>query len=157
MSVPRSDTDTRSASFWSFNHRLLSFSLFLPCSLMISPFILSVAKCSGAFHYSPPYGFCFFWLSDIMPRFCLLQVMRREQPLRPLQVWTICTLFTHLIFNLRCVLCAYSACFYSFFYDEAVAVRKWSAGNTWHQHATSLPVVLTLRFSVKTREAANDG
>lgn len=56
MSVPCSDTETHSASFWSFNHCLLSFTLFSPpCSLVISPFILSVAKCSVVFHYAQLY------------------------------------------------------------------------------------------------------
>lgn len=43
---------------------------------MVSPFILSVAKCSVVFHYSAPYFAGF--ISDIMPPLCLLAVAQGE-------------------------------------------------------------------------------
>lgn len=95
MSVPRSDTETRSASFWSFNHCLLSFAPFLPRSLMISPFILSVAKCNVVFHYSapPPLGL----VSDIT----VLRSRRPGAAFRCRAMCTVFTLFTRLIAGWR--------------------------------------------------------
>lgn len=144
MSVPRSDTETRSASFWSFNHCLLSFTLFLPCLLMSSPFILSVAKCNVVFHYSPPHFAGF--ISDIMPPLCLLAVTQgeRDGPFR----CTHHTLFTRLIHNLHCVV----LCFPAWFHSEG---QNGMMGNAWHK--CTPPVVLMLQFCVKARETANDG
>lgn len=76
MSVPCSDTETRSASFWSFNHCLLSFTLSSLACWWFHLFILSVAKCNVVFHYSPLYFAGF--ISDIMLPLCLLTVTRGE-------------------------------------------------------------------------------
>lgn len=85
----------------AFDHLIIACFLSLfTCLLMISPFILSVAKCNAVFHYSPV---CFAGLgSDIMP--LLLHAGTNTRGMgSPFQVHAHPTLFTCLICHLRCV------------------------------------------------------
>lgn len=110
MSVPCSDTETRSASFWSFNHCLLSFTLSsLACWLFhLLFFLLQNAVLCFIIHCRISQGsLVTSWL-----HFACSQ-SHKENGMVPSGGDTICTLFIRLIHNLYCVLCVFGMLFFA--------------------------------------------
>lgn len=101
---------------------------------MISPFILSVAKCSVVFHYSLPY-FAGFISDIISPPPRLLSQQHEENGMVPSGADTICTLFTRLIPDLHCFVCV--LCVFFFFLFVCLRCDDWvlSGFEGWvHMH-----------------------
>lgn len=146
MSVPRSDTETRSASFWSFNHCLLSFT---PSSLAcwwfhLLFFLLQNAMLCFIIHRRILQGF----ISDIMPPLPPARSNTRRNGDGPLQVQ-----IPYIVYSLDSQFTLCCLCF--FFHGERVL--SGSVGRVTRGTNASLPAALMLLFCVETRETANDG
>lgn len=98
---------------------------------MISPFILSAAKCNVVFHYSPPYlaGF----VSDIMPPLCLLTVTQGEWdgPFR-------CRYHMYIVYSLDSQFTLCCLCFLRvFFFGTVKGVSVLSGTEGWVMRGTN--------------------
>lgn len=134
MSVPCSDTETRSASFWSFNHCLLSFTFYsLACWWFhLLFFLLQNAMLCFIIHQCVLQA----WVVTSCLFFCMLALTQWEWdcPFRCAHH----TLFTCLICCLRCVVSSYVA--------RVACFQEWQDGkrvaqtlSTCHLHAGVLP------------------
>ena len=169
MSVPRSDTETRSASFWSFNHCFAFFHSFPPLladdftfysfcckmqrcvSLFSAAIIIYFFLQGGSLVTSPPSyppSHPSFSLSISVSTLPAHNNTRKKMGSSPSGADSICTLFTCLIPDLHCVVCVFFFVFVFVCYSAGSdSYRQEFEGwvNAWHKLH---PLLLMLHFCV---------